>query len=267
MAAVTSSRLTPWNIFWLLVAASYFLVPLWGTVEFSLETSPGQYGFDNYKQILLDPTFKDNFLLSLKLAAETVVVSVILMVPTAYWVHLKLPTFKPVMDLVAVLPFVVPPITLAVGVLHVFNRPGLSWLLADEKILALTYVMLALPFTYRSLDAGMRSINLQTLTEAAQSVGAGWLAILFRIVLPNIRFALLSAIFLTATLVLGEYTIASLMLFNTFPVYIQYVGATQAQPAAALSMISFGLTWLAMLGILVLGRGVGRRQTTIGGAR
>lgn len=261
------SRLTPWNVFWLLLAGAYFLVPLWGTAEFSLETFPGRYGFGNYTQILGDPTFKEDFLLSLKIAAETVVVSSILMVPTVYWVHLKLPRVKPVMDFVAVLPFVVPPITLAVGVLRVFNRPGVSWLLADEKILALTYVMLALPFTYRSLDAGMRTIDVQTLTEAAQSVGAGWLRILIRVILPNVRFALLSGIFLTVTLVLGEYTVASLMLFNTFPVYIQYIGATEAQPAAALSMISFGITWLAMLGILVLGRGVGRRQTTIGGAR
>lgn len=262
-----SARLTPANVFWLLLAAAYFLVPLWGTAEFSLETSPGHYGFQNYTQILTDPTFKDDFLLSLKIALETVIVSVILMVPTVYWVNLKLPRFKPAMDFIAVLPFVVPPITLAVGILRVFNRQGLSWLLADEKILALTYVILALPFTYRSLDAGMRSINVRTLTEAAQSVGAGWWTILLRVILPNIRFALLSGIFLTVTLVLGEYTIASLMLFNTFPVYIQYVGATQAQPAAALSMISFGLTWLGMIGILVLGRGVGRRQTTIGGAK
>jgi putative spermidine/putrescine transport system permease protein len=261
------SRLTPWNIFWLVLAAAYFLIPLWGTAEFSLETYPGKYGFSNYSQILRDPTFKEDFLLSLKIAIETSLVSIVLMVPTVYWVNLKLPKLKPVMDFVAVLPFVVPPITLAVGVLSVFNRPGLDWLLADEKILALTYVVLALPFMYRSLDAGMRSINLQTLTEAAQSVGAGWLTILLRVILPNIRYALLSGIFLTMTLVLGEYTVASLMLFNTFPVYIQYVGATEAQPAAALSMISFGLTWIGMLGILVLGRGVGRRQATIGGAK
>lgn len=262
-----SSRLTAWNIFWLLLAAAYFLVPLWGTAEFSLETAPGRYGFGNYGTILDDPTFKDDFLLSLKIALETVVVSTVLMVPTVYWVNLKLQKIKPVLDFFGVLPFVVPPITLAVGVLHVFNRPGLSWLLADDKILALTYVILALPFTYRSLDAGMRSINLQTLTEAAQSLGAGWLTIMMRVILPNIRFALLSGIFLTVTLVLGEYTVASLMLFNTFPVYIQYIGATEAQPAAALSMISFGLTWLGMIGILFLGRGVGRRQTTVGGAR
>lgn len=262
-----SSRLTPWNIFWIVVAAAYFVIPLWGTAEFSLETLPGKYGFDNYGHILQDPTFKDDFLLSAKIALETVIVSVVLMVPTVYWVNLKLPKMKPVMDFIAILPFVVPPITLAVGVLHTFNRPGLGWLLADEKILALTYVVLALPFTYRSLDAGMRSINLATLTEAAQNLGAGQLTILLRVVLPNIRFALLSAVFLTATLVLGEYTVASLMLFNTFPVYIQYTGATQAQPAAALSMISFGLTWLAMLGVLVLGRGVGRRHTAIGGPR
>ena len=78
---------------------------------------------------------------------------------------------------------------------------------------------------------------------------------------------MLSAAFLTITLVLGEYTMASLMLFNTFAVYVEYTGETQANAAAALAIISFALTWVAMLGILFLGRGVGRRQTQVTGTR
>ncbi|MDQ2830884.1 MAG: spermidine/putrescine ABC transporter permease, partial [Chloroflexota bacterium] len=129
------------------------------------------------------------------------------------------------------------------------------------------YVILALPFTYRSLDAGIRAIDLHTLTEAAQSVGASWTTILLRVILPNLRFAMLSSAFLTITLVMGEFTISSLLLFNTFAVYVEYTGETKANPAAALAMISFALTWAAMLGVLWLGRGIGRRQVQIGGTR
>jgi putative spermidine/putrescine transport system permease protein len=253
------------NIVFLILGALYFIVPLYGTIDYSLEDGIGKYGFDAYRQILNDPTFKDSFIFSLELALVTVLIGTVLLVPTVYWVTLRLPRLKPVMDFIGVLPFVVPPITLAVGILRVFQN--VTWLISGPQILAVSYVILALPFIYRSLDAGMRSINVATLTEAAQSSGAGWLTILWRVILPNLRFAILSGAFLTITLVMGEYTMASIMLFNTFSVYVQYIGATQTNPAAALAVISFGLTWAAMLGILFLGRGVGRRQVQIGGGR
>ena len=260
-----TARLSPLNIVWLILAALYFLVPLYGSAEFSLEVGHGKYGFDAYRVILQDPAFRDSFVLSLELAIATVAISIVLMVPTVYLVNLRFPRVRRVIDLIAVLPFVVPPVALAVGVLRLFQP--LTWLISGPQILVFVYVILALPFSYRSLDAGMRAIDLHTLTEAAQSLGAGWLTVLLRVILPNTRFAMLSASFLTITLVMGEYTISSLMLFNTFAVYVEYIGETKANPAAALAMISFGLTWAAMLGVLFLGRGVGRREAQIGGAR
>jgi len=263
--ALKRGRFTAWDAFWLVLAALYFLVPLVGSAEFSLETGVGRYGFDAYRKTLQDPSFQSSFLLSLQLAVATVVISIILMVPTVYWVNLKLPRVRRVMDFVAVLPFVVPPVTLAIAILQLFR--SVTWLISGPQILAFSYVILALPFTYRSLDAGMQAIDLRTLTEAAQSLGASWTTILLRIILPNLRFAMLSAAFLTVTLVMGEYTMASLMLFNTFATYMQQIGIEQANQAAALAMISLILTWAAMFGILFLGRGVGRRQVQIGGAR
>lgn len=265
MVAVKKARLTPWNIFWLALAILYFFLPLYGTAEFSLETGAGKYGFTHYQEILQDPAFKTDFILSLKLALATVAIGIVLMVPTVYWVNLRLPRLRRVIDFIAVLPFVVPPVALAVGILRLFQSQ--IWLISGPQILALAYVILALPFTYRSLDAGMRSIDVHTLTEAAQSVGAGWLRTLWSVLLPNLRFAMLSAAFLTITLVMGEYTMASLMLFNTFAVYVEYTGETKANAAAALAIISFALTWGAMLGILFLGRGVGRRQGPLTGTR
>ena len=260
-----AARLSPWDIFWLVLAALGFIVPLVGAAEFSLETGPGKYGFDAYQVILQDPAFRDSFVYSFKLALITGVVIIILMVPTVYWVNLRLPGLRRVMDFVAVLPFVVPPIALAVGILQLFQP--VTWLLSGPQILVPAYMILALPYTYRSLDAGLRAIDLHTLTEAAQSLGASWITILLRIILPNLRFAMLSATFLTITLVMGEYTISSLMLFPTFSVYVFTTGNERAHPAAALTMISLALTWAAMFGILYLGRGVGRRQAQIGGTR
>ncbi|MGI8827694.1 MAG: ABC transporter permease [Chloroflexota bacterium] len=271
-STIRRRRIAPWSAFWLALAVLYFLVPMYATAEFSLETGNGQYGFDAYRVILNDPTFKASFLLSLRLALETVVVSLIIMVPTVYWVHLKLPGLRRFMDFIAILPFMVPPITLAIGLLRelhpLVSVSQLTWLLSSPQQLILPYVILVMPFTYRSLDAGMRAIDLRIMTEAAQSVGANWLTILFRVILPNLRSALLSAAFLTVTIVMGEFTIASLNQFQTFSVYIQYIGSVKANPAAALSIISFTLTWGLMLSILIIGRQRGpQQQTQIGTTR
>ena len=245
-----------WTWFWLIMAALYFLVPLYSTLQFSLETGAHAYGFKWYSYIFHDPMFRTSFWFSLKLAAETVVIGMVLMVPTVYWVHLRLPQVRPVMDLITILPFVVPPVALVVGLSGAFNL--MPWLLSTPQILAFIYVILALPFTYRSLDAGMRAINVKTLTEAAQSVGApGWKTLVF-VILPNIRTAMLGGAFLTLAIVMGEYTISSLLLFNTFAVYMYYIGNTEAQPAAALAIISFTLTWGAMMGLFLLSRRRGR---------
>jgi putative spermidine/putrescine transport system permease protein len=248
-----------WTWFWLIMAALYFLVPLYSTLQFSLETSAHGYGFKWYGQIFADPLFRSSFLFSLRLAVETVIIGLVLMVPTVYWIHLKLPQLRPAMDIISILPFVVPPVALVVGLSGAFH--AMPWLLSSSQILAFIYVILALPFTYRSLDAGMRAIDVKTLTEAAQSVGApAWKTLLF-VILPNIRTAMLGGAFLTLAIVMGEYTISSLLLFQTFAVYIYYIGNTEAQPAAALAIISFGLTWGAMMGLFLLSR---RRGGSVG---
>jgi putative spermidine/putrescine transport system permease protein len=259
MAAVGGLRRRRfWAWFWLAMAAVYLLVPLISTAQFSLDVGPHQYGFHWYSTILHDPNFWSSFLLSLRLGIETAALSLVLMVPTVYWIHIKLPALRPVMEFISILPFVVPPIALAVGFVGLFQ--GVPWIISSTQLLAFAYVILALPFTYRALDAGLLSVNIRTLTDAAQSVGASWWQTLWHVILPNLRTAILAATLLTVAVVLGEYTISSLLLFDTFPVYMQHIGVTQAYASAALAVLSFFLTWIAMLGLFLLTRrSVGRR--------
>jgi putative spermidine/putrescine transport system permease protein len=262
MAAV--SRRSWSGAFWLVLGAVYFTLPLIATAQFSLQTARDHYGFEAYGEILSDPLFRESLWFSFKLSLFTIALSLLLLVPTAYWVHLKLPRLRPVIEFLTVLPFVVPPIVLVVGLLGSFRWTP-TWFYGGYLILVAGYVVLAFPYVYRSLDAGLRAIDIHTLTEAAQSLGASWWTILFRVIVPNVRAALLSAAFLTLALVMGEFTMGVLMQFQTFAVYISYIGETRATGAAALSLMSFAITWVAMLGILLVGRRIGGRQAQVGG--
>jgi len=129
------------------------------------------------------------------------------------------------------------------------------------------YVILAFPYIYFSLDAGFRSIDVHTLTEAAQSLGANWRTTLFRVILPNIKAAALAGSFLTLAIVMGEFTIANLAAFHTFPIFIQFVNESQGFPAGALTLMSFGITWVAMLSLLAFGRRPGGGAGPVAGMR
>jgi putative spermidine/putrescine transport system permease protein len=169
-------------------------------------------------------------------------------------------------EFLSVLPFVVPPIILIVGLLDFYNVDRVPlWFIESPRFLVPGYVVLSFPFMFRALDVSFRSIDVHTLTEAAHSLGAGWLTTLVRVILPNIASGALAGAFLTFALVMGEFTMAHIALFNTFPTYINYIGQTQANPAAALTIISFGLTWLALLGILFVGRRPGRSVAPVAG--
>ena len=249
--------IAPSAFFWLLVGFLYFFIPLLATLIFSLKSN--QTGkcctAANYSWVIHNGEFWQSLKISFLLALETIVISLAIFVPTIYWVHLKVPRLRPVIAFLALIPFVVPPIVMVVGLLAFFKGSP-SWFYAQPwGFLAGAYVILAFPYMFFSLDAGFRSIDVHTLTEASQSLGARWTTTLFRVILPNIRSAALAASFLTLAIVMGEFTIASLAVFDTFPIYIQYINQNKAYPAASVTLLAFAITWAAMVALLAAGRG------------
>jgi putative spermidine/putrescine transport system permease protein len=233
----------------------YFALPLIGMTNFSLKMRRGEYSFDAYAKVLGDPRFQATFSYSVMLALVTIVFGVLLVVPTAYWVRLKLPRLRPYVEFVTLLPLVIPAIVIVFGYIRLYNTS--SWLpltgsaFGTDILLMFGYATLALPYMYRAVDTGLRTIDVGTLTEAAQSLGAGWTTILARIILPNVLIAVLSGAFLTFAIVIGEFTMAALLNRPAFGPYMQLLGANRAYEPAALAVIAFGITW-GCLGLIQL---------------
>ena len=258
--------MAPSAFLWLVLGAAYFLIPLVATLLFSLKsnTTGKCCTAANYGWVVHNGDFWHTLKISILLALETIVISLLLFVPTIYWVHLRVPRLRPVIAFLALIPFVVPPIVMVVGLLKVFKGTP-DWFYAKPwGFLAAAYVILAFPYMFFSLDAGFRSIDVHTLTEASQSLGARWTTTLFKVILPNIRAAALAASFLTLAIVMGEYTIANLSAFHTFPIFIQYIGETDPYQASAVTLVSFGITWLAMSSLLFIGRKRGGPTQVVG---
>jgi putative spermidine/putrescine transport system permease protein len=242
------SKLAAWLAF--VAGTLYFLIPLIATFEFAMRIRRGQYSLDAFRIVLADTRFQASFTYSTIVALATIVIGTLLVVPTAYWIRLRLPQVRPVVEFITLLPLVIPAIVLVFGYLRMYNSSSLLPLtdtdVGTNILLTLGYATLALPYMYRSVDAGLQAIDIHTLTEAAQNLGARWPTILFRVILPNIRVAVLSGALLTFAIVIGEFTIASLLNRPAFGPYLQLVGANRAYEPAALAVIAFAITWACM---------------------
>jgi len=262
---------------WLVVILGilYFFVPLAATLEFSLRACapPNQPctapDFSAYANTFDDPFFFSTLAFSFVVGLVTIVISLLIIVPTAYWVRLRVPRLRPVVEFVTLLPFVIPPVVLVFGLIRIYSRPPLlvtATNFGSVALLVAAYVVLSFPYMYRAVDAGLAAMDVRVLTEAAQSMGAGWRKILWSVIFPNLRTAALSGAFLTLAIVVGEFTIGNFLAPYGFGPYISLLGRDKIFEPAAVSLISFGLTWLAMIFLALVGRGRGSR-VQVAGAR
>jgi putative spermidine/putrescine transport system permease protein len=246
-----------WRVSILVLAAIFFLGPLIASVRFSLVQANGKDGFGNYTHVLHDATLAHALWTSLEIAAITASIMLVLMLPTVVWVRLRLPRIALLVESVSVLPIVIPPIVMGAGLASLQLHAGseVDSVLFASPITALTpfYVILALPFAYRSLDVGVRAIDLRTLVDAARSLGASWFTLITRVILPNVRTAVLTAASLSIAIVLAEVVIASTLLYDTYPVELVNTGLENSGVAVALSVLSLAITWLLLFAISFIG--------------
>jgi putative spermidine/putrescine transport system permease protein len=264
------------RIAWALVFLAgflYFFLPLLGTFEFSLGHPWGPVGapptLDYYATVVGSAQFWESLGYSFVIGIITIIASLAILVPTAFWVRLRVPRLRPYVEFLTLTPFVIPPVILVFGLLRSYGGDPFRLTASDlgsDFLLVAAYVVLSMPYMYRAVDVGLRSIDVRALTEAAQSLGAGWFVILWRVILPNLRVALLSGAFLTLAIVIGEYTIAVFLFRPAFGPYLSHLGQNKAYEPAAVSLISFALTWLAMGAIAFLGRS-SRDRIQLTGAR
>jgi putative spermidine/putrescine transport system permease protein len=228
----------------------FFFLPLIGTFEFSLRARRGVYSLDAYRSVIGDPQFRETFSYSVAMALFTIVMGVLIVAPTAFWVRLKLPKLRPFIEFITLLPLVIPPIVIVFGYIRLYNTssylPLTGSVTGTNILLMFGYATLALPYMYRAIDTGLRTIDVGTLTEAAQSLGAGWFTIITRLILPNVLVAVLSGAFLTFAIVIGEYVFAALLNRPAFGPYMVWMGGNRAYEPAALAVIAFAITWACM---------------------
>lgn len=254
----------------LTVATLFFATPMVAMLEFTTRGPHGTRTLDTWRQLFdvnalatNDPELWAGIKASAGLAVLTVALMMVLLVPTMTWVRLRLPRLGRLVEFLCLLPLTIPAIVIVVGLAPVY-----AWVVyflgGSSLTLTFAYTILVLPYAYRALDAGLSSIDVRTLSEAARSLGAGWGTVLVRIVLPNLRSAVLSAAFLSVALVLGEFTIASLLNRQNLQVGINLLGKRDASMSIAVSFAALATAFLLLFLLSLAGRRRGSRGGGLG---
>jgi putative spermidine/putrescine transport system permease protein len=230
----------------------FFLFPLYAMADFSTRNLlRGGRTLQPWLNLIEDEALYQSIVISLLLAVFTVLAMLVILVPTMIWVRLRAPWAKGLIEFLCLLPLTIPALVVVVGLRNVYL--WVTYLLGESALtLTFVYVVIVLPFAYRALDGALSSIDLQTLSEAARSLGAGWGTTILRVIVPNIWSGILSASFISIAVVLGEYTIASLSGFETLQVQIVLIGKTDGPTsvAASLAVLLFGFVLLLALSLL-----------------
>jgi putative spermidine/putrescine transport system permease protein len=246
----------------LILVLGYLILPLFAMLEFSTRGAFGSRSLNAYAAILNNQNVIDGVTTSLQIAVLTVVGMLLLLVPTMIWTVVRVPRMRQVVEFLCLLPLAIPAIVIVVGIAPIYRWMGqnLGAVGASPLTLALINIILVLPFAYRAIDSSLRSIDSVTLADAARSLGASWPRTIVQVIAPNIRGGVLSASVLAVALVLGEYTISSLLAFNTLQVVIYLLGKQNPFTAVAVSFAALVFAFVLLVVITRFGGGADRRS-------
>jgi len=255
----------------LIIVLGYLLVPFFASLEFATRgdfdknTKTFARSLASFASIFSYPNLIDSIIASLEIAALTVFGMLLLLVPTMVWTIVRVPRMRRVVEFLCLLPLAIPAIVLVVGIGPVYRWIGQNLGAVGGSPLTLTLIdiILVLPYSYRALDSSLRGIDTATLSDASRSLGAGWPGTILRVIVPNIRGGILSASVLAIALVLGEFTISSLLSFNTVQVVIFLLGHRDAQVAVAVSLTALFFAFALLFAIARFAPGAASRAQRV----
>jgi putative spermidine/putrescine transport system permease protein len=236
--------------FVVIVGILFFALPVYASTIFAFQTNDGGYSLEPLRLAAENEELVQSLWLTLKIALGTVLLTLLLLIPTVAFIHLVIPKSRGWIEFLTLTPLVIPPIVQGVG--YLYSMP--MQLKATPYALVFAYVILALPFSYRAIDAAFASIDVRTLYDASTSLGASFVTVTRKVLIPNVLAGILSAAFLTIALVLGEFAYASLLLWDTFPTVLAVAGMSGASTAVALSVLSLIGVWLLLTTITLFSK-------------
>lgn len=201
--------------------AIYLLLPVVAVVLYAFATRwttnilPDGYTWAHWRSALTDIRLIYVVLQTAGLATIVTLLVNGLVIPAIYWQWTHNPRIRIHTELTAMIPFVLPFVVIAFGVL-LFSGQVVPSLQGTVWLLGLGHVAIAFPFFYWAVDNAMAAANVPLLNEAAQTCGATLIDTLWRVVLPNIRSGIATGSILVFATSFNEFALVQILVGNRF---------------------------------------------------
>jgi len=265
---------------WLLFGAIavYLLLPMLAVMLYAFATVwqarilPDGYTFDHFATVFTEPRIVAAIARSLVLSFVVTLLDIVIVLPAAYWSRVRNKRIRPLIEVGAAIPFVLPFLVIAFGIDRLVGMVTPSFQ-NTIWILILGQAAVAFPFLYWSVDGAMSAAGIERLSEAAETCGARPRQIVWRIVIPSIRVGIVTGSILVFATTFGEFSLAQVLVgagFETLPLWqadalLQTTG--RFNDLAATTILSFGLLVVLAAVLVWWGRGQTAQAVPGGGVR
>lgn len=248
----------------------YLAIPMLAVLLYSFSgrwTShmlPDYYTLGHWRDALGDQRLLMALWRSTWMGFAVLLLDLVLVVPAVYWQRVRNPRIRTFTELSAAIPFVLPFVVIAFGILKLMG----AWapkLLGTPWIIWLGHAAIAFPFLYWAVDGAMSAANVVRLNEAAQVCGATPLQTLRHVVVPNIGAGLAAGGMLVFATSFGEFALVQTLTgarFENVSLYsLDLIAQTrsQAEKLAVLTIITFVVLFVISVGVVYANRGqIGR---------
>jgi len=207
------------------------------------------------------------FILSFKLASLTALILFCIALPLAWYLSQTRSRIKPFLEALTALPMVLPPSVLGFYILWAlsYSSPLGAFFentLGVKLVFSFTGLVIAscfysLPFMVQPLQNGFETLN-KNMLEASYIAGKSKFTTLFRVALPNMKPALITAIIITFAHTVGEFGVV-LMVGGSIPgetkvasvAIYEMVEIMDYKSAHIYSAIMLGISFVVLLSVYI----------------
>ncbi len=225
---------------------------------------PDFYTLEHWQESITDQRMRDALWRSTWMGFAVLLLDIAIVVPAVYWQRVRNPRIRVLTELSAAIPFVLPFVVIAFGILKVASNT-FPRLLGTPWIIWLGHAAIAFPFLYWAVDGAMAAANIVRLNEAAQICGATPLQTLRHVVVPNIGAGLAAGGMLVFATSFGEFALVQILAGSRFENVSLYSldlltqTTSQSEKLAVLTVITFVVLFVVSVGVVYVNRGqIGR---------
>ncbi|MHA7967430.1 ABC transporter permease [Paenibacillus sp. CAU 1782] len=247
----------------------YLLLPLLATLIYAVSREwqatilPESWTLDWFRELGRDARFMDALWTSLYICAISVVLSLAVMLPAVFIISIYLPRLEGFMKGMVVLPYAVPGVVAAVGLIRTYSS-GPFPISGTVYILIGAYFVIILPYMYQGIRNSLLTISAPTLLSAAEMLGASRFKAFVTVIVPNIWTGVMVSSLLSFSVLFGEFVLTNMLVgghIQTIQVYLMQKVSQSGHLASAIAIAYFLFISVLSILLLMLGKKVNKGIT------